>query len=81
VRKAGRVPGEPFQIRIRAASGEDPRVAFGKGTAALTLERAADNSCPTARGTRIDDLVDEVDKLLWKPNCDLLTHPKTVPNR
>ncbi|HEY5816739.1 MAG TPA: hypothetical protein VIS95_10455 [Solirubrobacterales bacterium] len=69
---------EPCELRVRTAAGEDPGIAFGEGAPTLALERTGDDYRPAARNAGVDDLVNEVDKLVWKPNSDLPAHPKMV---
>jgi hypothetical protein len=70
--------GEPLELWVRAGAGKDPGIAFGESTPALALERTGDDYRPATSTTGIDDLVNEVNKLVWKPNRDLLAHPKMV---
>jgi len=81
MRQARRVLGEPCELWVRAGAGEDPGIAFGELTPALALECPSHDSGPTALGAGVDDPVDEVDKVIWKPHCDLLTHPIMVAKR
>jgi hypothetical protein len=69
---------KPCELRIRAGAGKDLGIAFGEGAPALALERTSDDrrSAPPSPG--VDDLVDEVDKVVWKSNRDLLAHPIMV---
>jgi len=70
--------GEPSELWVRAAAGKDSSIAFSRRTPALALERPRDDHRPTAGGTRVDDPVNEIDQLVWKPDGDLLAHPKMV---
>lgn len=70
--------GESHELWIRTCTGEDPGIAFGEGASTFALERTGDYYRPTARGPRVDDPVNEIDKLVWKPDSDLLAHPITV---
>jgi hypothetical protein len=81
MRLACRMLGEPCQLWVRTGAGKDPGIAFGEGAPALALERTGDDHSPAARGTRVNDPVDEVDKLVWKSNGNLLAHPKMVAKR
>jgi hypothetical protein len=72
------VLGKPCELWVRTSAGKDPGIAFGKGTPTLALKRTGDDYRPAARGAGIDDPVDEVNKLVWKSNRDLLAHPKMV---
>jgi hypothetical protein len=78
MRQACRVLSEPCQLWVRTGAGKDPGIAFREGTATLALERTGDDCRPAAPGAGVDDLVDEVDKLVWESNSDLLAHPITV---
>jgi hypothetical protein len=78
MRQARRMLGEPSKLWVRAGAGKDPSIAFGNRAPALTLERSRNNNRPAARGTRVDDLVDEIDEVVWKTYGDLLAHPKMV---
>jgi hypothetical protein len=69
---------KPCELRIRAGAGKDPGIAFGESTPTLALERTGDDRCTAVSSPGIDDLVDEVNKIVWKPNSDLLTHPIMV---
>jgi hypothetical protein len=81
MRQAGGVLGEPCELWVRTGAGEDPGIAFCEVTPTLALERSGYDSRPAALGAGVDDLVDEVDKLLWKANGDLLAHPRMVAKR
>lgn len=72
---------EPCELWVRTGAGKDPGIAFGKGAPALTLERTGDDCRPAASSAGVDDLVNEVDKVIWEPNCDLLAHPIMVAKR
>lgn len=78
MRQTRRMLGEPRQLWIRTGAGKDPGIAFSAGAPALALERTGDDHRPAARAARVDDPVDEVDKLLGKSNGNLLAHPKMV---
>lgn len=69
---------EPCELWVRTGAGKDPGIAFGEGASALALERPGYNGGPAALGAGVDDLVDEVDKLVWESNSDLLAHPIMV---
>jgi hypothetical protein len=75
------VLGKPRELRVWTGAGKDLGIALGKGTPALSLERMGDDRRPAALGTGVDDPIDEVDKLVWKSNSDLLAHPKMVAKR
>lgn len=81
MRQAHRVLGEPCELWVGTGAGKDPSIAFSDGAPSLTLKRASDDRRPAARCTGVDDLVDEVDKLVWKSNSNLLAHPKMVAKR
>jgi hypothetical protein len=78
MRQARRVLGEPSELRVRAAASKDPSIAVGNRAPALTLERPRDDRRPTASGARVNDPVNEIDEIVWKPDRDLLAHPKMV---
>jgi hypothetical protein len=78
MRQARRVLGEPCELWVRTGAGKDPGIAFCEVTPPLALERPGYNSRPAALGAGVDDLVDEVDKIVWKSNSDLLAHPRMV---
>ena len=69
---------EACELWVRTGAGKDPGIAFGAGAPTLALERTGDDCRPAPPGAGVDDLVDEVDKLLWESNSDLLAHPKMV---
>ena len=69
---------ESCELWVRTGADKDPGIAFGEGTPALALERTGDDRRPAASGAGVDNLIDEVDKLVWKPNGDLLAHPRMV---
>ena len=81
MRQARRVLGEPCELWVRTGAGEDPGIAFCEITPTLALERPGHNSRSAALGAGVDDLVNEVDKVIWEPHCDLLTHPIMVAKR
>lgn len=70
--------GEPCELWVRTGAGKDPGIAFGEGAPPLALERTGDDCRPAASSAGVDDLVNEVDKLVWESNSDLLAHPKMV---
>lgn len=76
--QAGHMLSEPGELWVRTGAGKDPGIAFGEGAPALALERTGDDCCPAASSTGVDDLVDEVNKIVWEPNSDLLAHPVMV---
>ena len=69
---------EPCELWVRTGAGKDPGIAFGEGAPALALERTGDDCRPAASSAGVDDLVNEVDKLVWESNSDLLAHPEMV---
>ena len=71
--------GEPSELWVRTATSKDPCIAFGDRAPALTLERPRDDRRPATSGAGVDNPVDEIDQLVWKPDGDLLAHPKMVP--
>jgi hypothetical protein len=78
MRQVRRVLCEPCELWVRTGAGKYPSVAFGQGAPTLALKCAGDDRRPAACGARVDDLVDEVDKIVWEPNSNLLAHPKMV---
>lgn len=72
--------GKPCEFGVGTGAGKDPGIAFGECAPTFALKRMGDDCRPTSYGSGVDDLVDEVDKLIRKPNCDLLAHPKMVAN-
>lgn len=64
MRKARRVLGETGELRVRTGASEYPGVAFGEGATTLALKRTADDRGSASRGTGVDDLVHEVDKVI-----------------
>lgn len=80
MRPARRVLREPCKLWVRARSGEYPSIAFSQGPPTLTLKRTGDDRRPAARGAGVDDLINKINKLVGKPNGDLLAHPKMVSN-
>lgn len=72
---------EACELRVRTGAGEYPGIAFCEGTPTLALESTADDCCPAALIAGVDDLVNEVDKVIWEPNCNLLAHPIMVAKR
>jgi hypothetical protein len=78
MRQACHVLSKPRELRVRTGAGKDPGIAFCEGTPTLALERSGDDCRPAALSAGIDDLVDEVDKLVWESNSDLLAHPIMV---
>ena len=69
---------EPSEIWVRTGAGKDPGIPFCESTATLALERAGDDCRPAAPGARVDDLIEEVDEIVWESNSDLLAHPIMV---
>lgn len=70
--------GQPGELRIRTGAGQDLGVARGARAPALALERPGDYCRPATSGAGVDDLVNELDKLVWESDSDLLAHPITV---
>jgi len=79
--QAGRVLSEPRELGVWTGAGKDLGIAFGEGAPALALERTGNDCRPAASSAGVDDLIDEVDEIVWKSNCDLLAHPITVAKR
>jgi hypothetical protein len=81
--RPGRAAGPPRTRRALRAlgAGEDPGIAFCEFPTTLTLECPGHDSGPAALGTGVDDLVNEVNKVIWESHCDLLAHPKLVAKR
>lgn len=69
---------EPCELWVRTGAGKDPGIAFGEGAPALALERPRHDSRPAALAAGVDDLVNEVNKVIREPHRDLLAHPKMV---
>jgi hypothetical protein len=80
-RQASRVLGKPCEFRVRAGASENPGIAFCELATALALKCPGHDSGPAALGAGVDDLIDEVDEIVWKTYRDLLAHPKTVAKR
>jgi hypothetical protein len=76
--QARRVLGESSELWVRTGADKDPGIAFREGTPTFALERTGDDGRPAAPGAGVDDLVDEIDKLLRQSNGNLLAHPKMV---
>jgi hypothetical protein len=72
--------GKPGKLRIRTGAGQDLGIARGDQAPALALERPRNDRSPAVSGAGIDDLVNEIDKLVWESNSDLLTHTNMVPD-
>jgi hypothetical protein len=81
MRQASRVLGEPCELRVRAGAGEDPGIAFCKLTTTLALECPGHDSGPAALRAGVDEVVDEVNEVVWETHRDLLAHPKKVAKR
>jgi hypothetical protein len=73
------VLGQPGKLRIRTAAGEDLGIADGDDAPAFALERPRDDRRPAAPGAGADELVDELDEIVWKSNGDLPTDPVMLP--
>lgn len=71
--------GKAGKLGIPARSSEDLGVACSDRTSALALERTGHDRGPAGLGTGVDELVDELDQLVWQTDGDLLAHPKMVP--
>jgi hypothetical protein len=76
--QSDRVLCKPRQLRVGTGAGKDSGIVFGESAPALALERTGDDYRPAAGGAGVDYLVDEVDKVVWQSNRDLLAHPKMV---
>lgn len=75
MRQARRVLGEACELWVRTGAGEDPGIAFCELATALALKRPGHDSGPAALGAGVDDLVNEVNEVVWESHCDLLAHP------
>ncbi len=69
---------ESCELWVRTGAGKNPGIAFGEGAPTLALKRTGDDYRPAARSARVDEIVNEVDEIVWKPNSNLLAHPKMV---
>ncbi len=69
---------QPDKLRIRAGTDKNLSIPGGDRTSALAFERQSHHCRSAAPSTRVDDAVNEVDKLVWKANGDLLAHTITV---
>lgn len=81
MRQARRVLGEPCELRVRTGVGKDAGITLGESAPTLSLQCAGDDDRAAARDTGVDDLVNEIDEIVWKANRNLLAHPKTVAKR
>ena len=81
MRQARRVLGEPFELWVRTGAGENPGIAFCELTTTLALKCPGHDSRPAALGAGVDDLVNEVNKIIWESHRDLLAHPGMVAKR
>jgi hypothetical protein len=70
--------GKPGELRIRAGVGKDLGVSRSDHAPALALERPAHDCRTAASSTGADNLVDEVNELIWKAYSYLLAHPNMV---
>lgn len=81
MRQAGCVLGEPCELWVRTGAGKDPGIAFCEATPTLALKRPSHYRGPAALRAGVDDPVDEVDKIIWESDRDLLAHPIMVAKR
>lgn len=70
--------GKLGKLRIRACASKDLCVPRGDHAPALALKRHAHDCSAAASGARVDDLVNEVNELIWKAYSYLLAHPNMV---
>lgn len=70
--------GQPGELRVRTGAGQDRGIARRDHATALAFERACDDCGSAVCSASTDDLVDEVDQLIWETNGDLLAHPNMV---
>ena len=70
--------GKLGKLRIRTCASEDLCVPRGDHAPALALERPAHDRRAAASGARVDELVNEVNELVWKAHSYLLAHPNMV---
>lgn len=68
--------GNPIQTSARAGSREDLSIPFSDPPPTLAFESVCDECRTAACSARVDQLVDELDKLIGEAHRDLLTHPK-----
>jgi hypothetical protein len=72
--------GQSGKLRIRACASQDLGVARSHRAPAFAFERAGDDSGATASHTRVNEVVYELDEIVWKTDRNLLAHPNMVPN-
>ena len=75
----GRVIGQTGKIEIRTGLGEDLGVTSSDHASSLSLKRPSHDGSATALRAACNDFVDELDKVIGKPHCDLLAHTTMVP--
>src|ERR1700749_921949 len=72
--------GQSGKLWIRPRAGQDLGIASGDGPAAFALERSRDDAGSASSRTGLDEVIDELDEIVWQANGDLLTHTIMVPN-
>jgi len=72
--------GKLGKLRIRARASQYLCVPRGEHAAALTLERPAHDRRAATSAASIDNLVNEVNELIWKTYGYLPAHTNMVPN-
>lgn len=66
--------GQSGKLWIRTGAGQDLGIARSEGAPALALERLGNDRGAATSGAGADDLVNEVDQLVWESHGDLLAH-------
>src|ERR1700749_5014098 len=65
--------GQSGKLWIRPRAGQDLGIASGDGPAAFALERSRDDAGSASSRTGLDEVIDELDEIVWQANGDLLT--------
>ena len=66
------------ELRIGSGIGQGGDVALSDHSTSLAINGATDNGGTIARLTAIDYLINELDEVVRKANCDLSAHPTMV---
>jgi hypothetical protein len=75
------VAGKTVHVRIGTGAGQNRSIVLGPLAAALAFQGPGDCGCPAGGIAVLDEVVEELDKLVGEADGDLRGHTKTVSPR